>query len=163
MCRGPALPAREGLLDNQMLHSYVVPERTPVSVEHLDNQASVAFLGSGFGAEQRNLSFEILGPYLLQRFPLLHQFKKGLFILRPVAGLAIGVADFRAGRKEGLVRVLHAQNAIEEEGKIGVFRKSRQLPDAVLPNVDKLLDAGLLKQAEEFFRRLLGKPDRKER
>ncbi len=133
-----------------------------MSLKHFCDEASMAFLGPWLGAKQRDFSFEIFRFHLPQHFPLLHQFEKRLFILRPVTRLAISVADFRARCEERLVLVADAQNAIEEERKIGILREPRQLADAVLPNVYDLSNSGLLKKAEKFLCRLLGEPDREE-
>ena len=146
-----------------MLDFYVVTERIPMSLEHLCDEASVAFLRPRFGAEQRNLSFEVLGFYSLQHFPPLHQFQKRFFIMRPVARLAVRDADFRTGCQERLVLVARAQNPVEEERKVRVFGKACELAKSVLSNVDDLLDSRLLKQVEEFFGGLLGEPDGEER
>jgi len=58
-----------------------------------------------------------------------------------------------------LIVVGDSQDSIEEEGKVGILRKSCELSHAVLPDVNELLHLGLLKKPEEFLRRLLGEAD----
>ena len=52
-----------------------------------------------------------------------------------------------------------SQDSIKEEGKVGILRKSGELSDAVLPDVNQLLHSGLAKKPEEFLRGLLGEAD----
>jgi hypothetical protein len=141
----------------------LVAEFTPTLREHLRNEATVAPLGVGFRTEQRRLSGEILRQDLPQRVSLFHQFQERPFIVHPVAGLSVGVANLRAGGQERLMFVRYSKDSVEEKGKIRVLRESRKLSASILANIHDLLDASLLEKPKEFFSSFLGKANRKER
>jgi hypothetical protein len=69
--------------------------------------------------------------------------------------LAVGIADFRAGRKDWLIVVNDSRNSLQEKGEVRKLGKSRQLADAVLSNVYQFLDLRLLQLPEELLGRLL--------
>jgi len=155
--------ARHWLGGAQVLDFDLVALRRPVFCQHFRHQATMTLIGFSLRAQKRHSSFKRGGIHAIQNSPLPHQFPKRLRELRPVARLAVGSPNLDAGGEDGLIVVGDSQDSIEEEGQVGVLRKSGELSDAVLPDVNQLLHLGLLKKPEEFLRRLLGEADSENR
>ena len=151
--------ATHGLGGAQVLDFDLVALRPPMLCQHFRHQATMTPVRFSLRAKKRHFSFKGGRIHVIQNSPLHHQFPKRLLELRPVARLAVGSPNLRAGSEDGLIVIGDSQDSIKEEGKVGILRKSGELSDAVLPDVNQLLHSGLAKKPEEFLRGLLGEAD----
>src|SRR6266404_1047002 len=120
----------------------------------------MTFLRIGFRAEKGHGALKIGKVEASRNTTVEHELPKHAFIRRPVPGVAISCPNFRGGREARFVGVSYTGYAIQEEGEIRVFRKSRKLPNSILANINELLNACILQQGEKLFRGFPGKPDR---
>jgi len=96
----------------------------------------MTFVRLRFGTEKDHGAVEISGVEGFRNAAVQHELAKCAFVGRPVPSAAICCANFRGGSEARFMGVRYAGYAVQEEGEIGIFRESRELPDSILADID---------------------------
>src|SRR5882762_480810 len=131
----------------------------PVAGEKIGNEAAMAFLWAGFGAEKRDLGRPRRRIETCGDTTLFHHCEKICFIGGPIFRAAIRLEKFRWRGEQRLMQVFHSGDFSQKEGEVGMLGESRELAAAILTDVDDLLDPGTGEQSEEFLGGFSGEAD----
>jgi hypothetical protein len=123
----------------------------PVAGEKIGDEAAMAFLRAGFGAEKRDLGGPRKRVETCGDTALFHHCEKIRFIGGPILGAAISLEKFRRRGEQRLVEVFNSGDFSQKEGEVRMLGESRELAAAILANVDDLLDSRVREQSEEFL------------
>jgi hypothetical protein len=131
----------------------------PVAGEKIGDEAAMAFLRAGFGAEKRDLGGPRERVETCGDTALFHHCEKIRFIGGPILGAAISLEKFRRRGEQRLVEVFNSADFSQKEGEVRMLGEAGELAAAILANVDDLLDSGVREQSEEFLGGFSGEAD----
>jgi hypothetical protein len=122
----------------------------PCPGQALGHETPVAALRCGLAAEQAIDAFREHGPIEgVGNTPRIQQRLESRDIPFPVMVLAIVIANLGRRRQLREMDVPRAVKAIQEPGKVVLFREPGELPTGFEADIDHLLNAVLSKESEE--------------
>src|SRR5713226_10258701 len=131
----------------------------PVRCEKIGHEAAMTFFRTGFGAEKRDLGRPRRRVETCGDTAHFHRCEKMCFIGGPVLGAAIGPEDLGRRSEQRLVQVFNSRDFSQKEGEVRMLGESGELANAILTDVDDLLDPGVREQSEEFLGGFSGEAD----
>src|ERR1700687_2424393 len=130
-----------------------------VAGKKIGDEAAMAFLRAGFGAEKRNLGGPRKRVETCGDTALFHRCEKIRFIGRPIFGAAISLEKFRRRGEQRFVEVFNSGDFFQKEGEVRMLGEAGELAAAILADVDDLLDSGVREQSKEFLGGFSGEAD----
>ena len=131
----------------------------PVAGEKIGDEAAMAFLRAGFGAEKRDVGRPRRRVETCGDTALFHRREKKCFIGRPIFRTAIGLEKFRRWSEQRLMPVFDSGDFSQKKREVRMLGESGELAAAILTDVDDLLDPGTGEQSEEFLGGFSGEAD----
>src|ERR1700682_3938340 len=125
----------------------------------IGDEAAMAFLRAGFGAEKRDLGGPRERVETCGDTALFHRCEKIRFIGGAIFEAAKNFEKFRRRGEQRLVEVFNSGDFFQKKGEVRMLGEAGELAAAILANVDDLLDSGVREQSEEFLGGFSGEAD----